>query len=1001
MRRPRNLASILTTTLFLVATYPAPADDGRQVPHGQDRPPNAPRAPLDAARAMTVPPGFAVEVVACEPELVNPTAMTFDEQGRIWITESVEYPRREKGKGRDRVKVFRDDDGDGRAEHVSVFAQGLNIPSGIAVGHGGVWVANAPDILFLRDDDGDSVADHREVVATGFGRDDVHELPNSLTWGPDGWLYGWNGVFNSSQVKSRNGKTYKFTCAIFRIHPRTRVFEVWCEGTSNPWGIAIDPEGSFFSSACVIDHLWHLVETGYYIRQGGPYPPFTWPIGSIAEHTHQKAAYCGVHYFDSPAYPPEYRGRLYMGNIHAGAINVDRVVKSGASYRSTPENDFLNANDAWFMPVSQKTGPDGSLYILDWYDRYHCYQDANRDPKGIDRAKGRLYRVRYGKTPRRAPFNLAQSSDDELIALLGDANVYNRDTAQRLLAERASPAIRSKLESLVLDVSGQRIQRSHALWALLSSGPLREEFHLELLERLNPNFQAWAVRAAGDLHNPSPRIREQVARLARDRFPEVRLQVAVAARKLEGVDPVPLLVNALATGNQDLLTAHIVWRNLEPYIPTRQREIALWLEESPRGPDGASAVAPRAIERALATGAVDSRMLNAWLRAAVHTDDALQSLGLIIDHLLASEPSSRLTADIRSELARYSVRMNIQDVPDHPLNSLSMVALALCGDHAALKPVLQLLVSPSPRDEANDKSRETARRKALEALLKLRVKGLVKVIVPRLLRETDLQSSPEFRRDVLAIAGRIDDPALGSVVLDVYPDLADSLKPSAIDLLCQRPAWGKALLGAVERKTIPASALGINQLRRLKRINDPAIDASIARHFGALREERRPDREQVVNRMRTLVTEHAGDAARGRAVFAKLCGQCHKLHGQGQEVGPDLTGSGRSNLEQLLSNVFDPNLVIGPGYQATTLALKDGRVLSGLLVEDGKDRVILKLEGGRVENIPRDQVDELKTGRVSLMPEGVENQLSPSEIADLFAYLRAPDPAENAKPAPP
>ena len=228
----------------------------------------------------------------------------------------------------------------------------------------------------------------REVVATGFGRYDTHELPNSLTWGPDGWLYGWNGVFNPGKVVSKNGKTYEFTCAIFRIHPKTRVFEVWCEGTSNPWGIAIDPEGSFFASACVIDHLWHLVETGYYIRQGGPYPPFTWPIESIVDHAHQKAAYCGIHYFDSPAYPPEYRGRLYMGNIHGNGINVDVLERNGSTYRAKAAPDFLRANDSWFMPVSQKTGPDGCLYILDWYDRYHCYQDANRDPAGHRPAQG-------------------------------------------------------------------------------------------------------------------------------------------------------------------------------------------------------------------------------------------------------------------------------------------------------------------------------------------------------------------------------------------------------------------------------------------------------------------------------------------------------------------------------------------------------------------------------------------------------------------------------------
>ena len=397
--------------------------------------PGPPLSPAEAVRRMTVHDGFSVELVASEPDIVNPVAMTFDERGRIWITESVEYPRHSAGPGRDRVKVLESTKGDGRYDKVTVFAEGLNIPSGIAVGHGGVWVANAPDILFLQDTDGDGKADRREVVVTGFGRDDTHELPNSLTWGPDGWLYGLNGVFNRSHVKS-GGKEFHFTCALFRIHPKTREFQLFCEGTSNPWGVAWDTVGSAFVSACVIDHLWHLAETGYYHRQGGPYPPYTWKLGSIVKHKHQKAAYCGIHFFDSDAYPPEYRERLYMGNIHGGCINVDKLQRDGSTYFATPEPDFLTANDAWFMPVAQKTGPDGCLYILDWYDRYHCYQDANRDSPGLDRLKGRLYRVRYKDTPRAKPFDLAKESDDQLFEWLASDNGFFREVAQRLLMER-------------------------------------------------------------------------------------------------------------------------------------------------------------------------------------------------------------------------------------------------------------------------------------------------------------------------------------------------------------------------------------------------------------------------------------------------------------------------------------------------------------------------------------------------------------------------------------
>lgn len=541
------------------------------IPRTQTKPPGPPLSPTEALAKMTVPEGFRVELVASEPDIVNPVAMTFDERGRIWITESFEYPRKEAGPGRDRVKVLEDTDGDGKADKFTVFAEGLNIPSGIAVGHGGVWVANSPDILFLQDTDGDGKADKQEVVVTGFGRTDTHELPNSLTWGPDGYLYGLNGVFNHSRVTHR-GKHFEFTCALFRIHPRTRDFELFAEGTSNPWGIAFDPEGSAFVSACVIDHLWHLTETGYYLRQGGPYPPFTWHIGSIVDHKHQLAAYCGLHYFDSDAYPAEYRDRLYMGNIHGGCINVDVLHRNGSTYRAEGEDDFLTANDVWFMPVVQKTGPDGCLYVLDWYDRYHCYQDANADPKGIDRGHGRLYRVRYQQSPRAPQFDLAKESNEDLIKRLQSPNVFYRDIAQRLLNERCDESTRRALEKLVLDDSAAKKTRMHALWALVGTGELSTSFHLQLLGHPDASLRAWGVRAAGNFGEPANEIRAKVVELARDPSPDVLLQVAIAAGKLEGVQPIPVLVNVLVASGEDPLIPHIVWQNLHPLLESQSAE---------------------------------------------------------------------------------------------------------------------------------------------------------------------------------------------------------------------------------------------------------------------------------------------------------------------------------------------------------------------------------------------------------------------------------------------
>ncbi|HUQ68885.1 MAG TPA: PVC-type heme-binding CxxCH protein, partial [Planctomycetaceae bacterium] len=609
-----SVRSLNQFCVWLVATSSLFAAD--VIPHAQDKPPNEPRDPQTAAKMMTVPPGFVVDVVASEPDIVNPVAMAIDERGRFWITESLEYPRKSDGPGQDRVKILEDTDGDGTCDKFTVFLDGLNIPSGVQVGHGGVWIANSPDILFVPDANRDGVPDGpAQVVVTGFGRTDTHELPNSLTWGPDGWLYGLNGVFNFSHVKYAEGNpNYKadhagwpLTCAMFRIHPRTREFQVFCEGTSNPWGIAFNDEGDAFVSACVIDHLWHLVETGYYHRQGGPYPPHTWKIESIVKHKHQKAAYCGITWFDSDAYPEQYRKKLYMGNIHGGCINVDRIERNGSTYAGFGEPDFLTANDAWFMPVVQKTGPDGCLYVLDWYDRYHCYQDANRDPKGIDRLKGRLYRVRYqgeqgAVRPRSASINLAEESDDQLIDRLGHPNVWMRETAQRLLQEQRERATVGKLIKLVLDDRTDALQRRHALFALIGCDLITMETWQslslagKLLDHSNPVVRAWGVRLLtnqglrelkrpGSVDSMDGDLGVFAMESLTDKDPGVRLQGLIYVTQLSRDRQSYLvlddaLIAAFRMAGDDPMLQRTAWQALKAYGGRYRRLIAQFLADA-------------------------------------------------------------------------------------------------------------------------------------------------------------------------------------------------------------------------------------------------------------------------------------------------------------------------------------------------------------------------------------------------------------------------------------
>jgi len=992
----RRCTPILLLVVLFGVAFLTGADAPRKIPHGQSKPPGDPLSPAEAVRKMTVPEGFEVEVVASEPDIVNPVAMTFDERGRVWITESLEYPRHQPGVGRDRVKILEDTDGDGKADKFTIFAEGLNIPSGIAVGHGGVWVANAPDLLFLQDTDGDGKADRREVIVTGFGRYDTHELPNSLTWGPDGWLYGWNGVFNNSRISYRN-KTYQFTCAIFRIHPRTRDFEIFCEGTSNPWGIAWDSEGSAFSSACVIDHLWHLVETGYYHRQGGPYPPFTWKIESIVDHKHEKAAYCGIHYFDSPAYPDAYRDRLYMGNIHGNGINVDTLSRKGSTYHGESQGDFLSANDAWFMPVVQKTGPDGCLYVLDWYDQYHCYQDANRDPAGIDRLKGRLYRIRYRGTPRRAPFDLAKAEDKSLLDLLSSANVYDRDMAQRLLAERNTAEIRRQLEAVVLDSRTPRKGRLHGLWARLGCGSLDDPFLNELLAHQDPTFRAWGVRAAGNAGKVGDGIRTRIQGLAHDPSPDVRLQVAIASRKVAGIDALPLLLDVLSASGEDPLIPRIVWRNLEPLLEDRGVEFAERVAGAKKeGVEAISLILPRTIERLLGKRNPDPTPIVRLIEFLAAGDasrtllvrPALEGLATRVQ---TGEISGKHLVAVREGLAPFVSKV-LAGSHDAPLFRDAAILATSWKDSAGVAATRGLFLSA--QDEPGQRLR------ALNALIAAGDPEIIDA-AGRILADRQA-GAPDFRGQVLSALGRLDDPRVAKLVLAEYAQLELDLQPRVIELLTQRSSWSRALIDAIAQGKFSKDALNVNQVRRLLGSKDPEVVRLVKSQFGTVREGRDPAREEVIARIRRLLRTGLGDPHKGKDVFKNLCAQCHKIYGEGQEVGPEITLNGRGSFEQLLSNVFDPSLVIGAAYQATTVATTDGRILTGLLAEDSPTRVVLKTQGGKVETIPRDQVDEMKVSALSLMPENLESQLKAQEIVDLFAFLALDRPPSDptARPIP-
>ena len=998
-----GLAGSITSPLPI----PVAHADEPFIPRRQSQPPGPPLSPQQALEKMVVPDGFKVELVASEPDLVNPVAMAFDDRGRIYVTESFEYPRREPGPGRDRIKILEDTNGDGRVDSVKIFAEGLNIPSGIAVGHGGVWVANAPDILFLEDTDGDDKADKQTVIVTGFGRDDTHELPNALTWGPDGYLYGLNGVFNRSVVK-QNGNTFDFTCAMFRIDPATHRFELFCEGTSNPWGITFDHEGEAFISACVIDHLWHLTESGYYHRQGGPYPPHTWKIDSIVKHKHQMAAYCGIEFFDSPAYPANYRDRLYMGNIHGGCINVDSVQRKGATYQGTGHPDFLTANDVWFMPVAQKVGPDGCLYILDWYDRYHCYQDANADPKGVDRGHGRLYRVVYEQRPEVEFADLSKLDYSQLIDLLVHPNIFYRQRASVILAQRLQSRddqanqVAAAMVSRLL--SSPRPESIQLLTTTLSLGQVNTDRICRLAEHFHaqPDALAWCVRSLGDRLRvgETARSTESCKRLlttaASSDDPRVRLQAAIAAGKLSPehhatLSPTRLLIDVLSGSEDDGLLPRIVWQNLQRRVVADQAMIVQRLADASAEDALLVAMAPRIATRLLAdvksdlSAPSDAATLDSVLAIA---DSLAARNGAAEGEVLRSVLAKLRTGEIRAVAAKESLTKWLGKTES--TGDYRMQIAAFAGDASALDQVAAMLID---RGRSPDQ-----RRDALETIAMTNPSAMQAAVSQWITDLTDKGKVDDGWRDALVAAViRYGDSETQRKILAQLVHLPIGVRTMIAGRMIQRDATAKLLLAEISSGTLAKDMLGPDQIKQLAASPAADIQASVKEIWGSVRMKDSANRQAVVRETTEyLLKEAHGDATKGWVVYDRICGQCHKMHGRGYEVGPEITRNGRGSFEQLVVSVFDPSLVIGEAYKSVSVLTSDGRLISGLVTERSDQRIVLKVQGGKLEVIPMDEADEIRDNDQSLMPEGLETQMTRQEMADLFALLSLEQSPETA-----
>jgi putative membrane-bound dehydrogenase-like protein len=525
-------------------------------------------APKDSIASITLPAGFSAQLVAAEPEIRQPVAFTIDDRGRLWVLENVSYPEC-PGKPENRIVILEDAKGDGTSWTQKVFVDNVTFATGIQVGFGGVYVGAPPNLQFYADKNGDDKPDGApEILLDGWGREDTHETLNNFTWGPDGWLYGTHGVFTNSKVGALGTPDDQRT--------KINAGELYCEGASNQWGIDWNDHGQAFFTACVIPHLYHAVQGGRYQRQAGQhFNQATYAdLKTITTFKYERAAYCGATVYLGGLFPADYRDTLIFNDIHMSKIRNEKLVPQGSGFTNEKRPDFAVAADSWFRTLSVQYGPDGAVFVNDWFDKVHCHQQRAE----TDRSNGRIYKIGYqGMKPTLV--DLAKLDDAKLVELHLNSNEWYVRHARRLLQERGpNPAVHAALVKILTD-NQDDTRQLRALWTLHVTKGLTETLALAQLKRASEYVRAWTIQLLCEEQNPSPAVLAEFARLAQqDPSPVVRLYLASALQRMP-VDarwPIATALAAHAEDNADHNLPLLLWYGIEPAV-AKDRKQALTL----------------------------------------------------------------------------------------------------------------------------------------------------------------------------------------------------------------------------------------------------------------------------------------------------------------------------------------------------------------------------------------------------------------------------------------
>ena len=967
-----------------------------------------PMSPSDSVKHMVMPSGFEAKLFAAEPDVAKPICMAWDHKGRLWIAETFDYPNnlQPKGQGHDQIKICEDTDGDGKADKFTVFADHLSIPTSFVFSNGGVIVFQVPDTVFLKDSDGDGKADVKTTLFTGWGTNDTHAGPSNLHYGFDNWIYGIVGYsgFNGEV----GGEQHRFGQGFYRFKPDGSKLEFLRSTNNNSWGLSFNEEGVLFgSTANGCPSVYMPIPNRYYesvrgwtssvlnnIASSNKFYPVTEKVRQVDWFGGFTAA-AGHAIYTARAYPESYWNKTAFVTEPTGHLTATFVLlKDGANYASENSWNLVASDDEWTSPIAAEVGPDGQVWMIDWYSyivQHNPTPEGFKTGKGNayvtplrDKTHGRIYRIVSRENDQAKPISLEPSDAETLVKTLKNDNLLWRTHAQRLLVERGKTDVVPQLLAFVSDKStdaiGLNVGAIHALWVLNGLNAIGDAqasaAALSALKHPSAGVRRNALLALDRSEKTAKAIRD--GGLLADSDGQVRLAAFLTLAELPASpENAEALVKAIAAGrtDNDLWLADAATSAAAANAGDFLKALAA-ADLKAKAPANLLKVADRVAEHygRGAPGDTVGSVIAALGKASAEVKDA------VVIGLVRGWPKDRpATLNEANEKALVGL------LPSLSTNAQgALVNLASRWGSKGLEKYTAEIAETLLATARNEAKPENERIAAARQLVDFRpadvssAKALLELITPR--------TPPALASGLVSAVGRSDSPEVGVALVDTLPALTPSVRPEAVRALIARERWTGAFMSGVEAGKIQLAELSLDQKQALSAHPNKAIAdrAKLLLSKGGGMPD--ADRQKVIDQIAPIALK-GGSVANGKKVFTEQCAKCHRYNNEGGKIGPDLTGMAAHPKSELLIHILDPSRSVEGNYVQYSVATNEGKILNGLLSSETKTAIELLDTEGKKQQILREDIDVLAASKKSLMPEGFEKQVTPQAIADLLEYL--------------